>query len=79
MFEEAEAARQNALLVALCLPVSYSRKIDVQAVLEAIQLDKKVANSQVRWIMPRHIGQVEVTTMPAELVKSVMTAFFAEY
>jgi shikimate kinase/3-dehydroquinate synthase len=78
MFEESEVLRQNALLSALGLPVSYSRQIAVRTVVEAFQLDKKVANQQVRWVMPRHIGQVEVTTMPSELVENAITAFFSE-
>jgi shikimate kinase/3-dehydroquinate synthase len=76
MFENAAEIRQNRLLSALGLPISYSQKLDVQTVFRAIQLDKKVANKQVRWIMPRSIGQVEVTTLPTELVERVIPAFF---
>jgi shikimate kinase/3-dehydroquinate synthase len=78
MFEEPDVIRQNALLSALGLPISYSQRLDVQTVLKAIQRDKKVANKQVRWILPCRIGQVEMTTLPAELVESVVTAFFSE-
>jgi shikimate kinase/3-dehydroquinate synthase len=76
MIEQADVDRQNKVLTALSLPVSYSHSLEVRAIFEAIQLDKKVADKQVRWIMPRSIGQVEVTTLPPALVERVITAFF---
>jgi len=41
-------------------------------------LDKKVANKQVRWVMPQRIGQVIVTPMPGDVVQNVISSFFAE-
>ncbi|MBA2284105.1 MAG: 3-dehydroquinate synthase, partial [Ktedonobacteraceae bacterium] len=78
MFPAAEATRQNRLLEALGLPVAYRGPVSAQDILAAIQLDKKVTGKKVRWIMPRHIGEVTVTSMPGDLVEAVVTAFFAQ-
>jgi len=78
MFPKAGVARQQALLQALGLPISYDGPIQAQEIIAALQLDKKVANKQVRWVMPRRIGSVVVTPMPDDIVQRVITAFFAE-
>ena len=78
MFSEEDMTRQNNLLIALGLPTQYTGPVHASDILHAIQLDKKVAGKQVHWIMPRHIGDVTVTTMPDELVQQVVTTFFAE-
>ncbi len=78
MFSEAGAARQQKLLEALGLPTFYSGSARPGDILVAIQHDKKVANQQVRWVMPRSIGEVKITAMPADLVESTITAFFAK-
>ena len=78
LFPKTGVARQQALLEALGLPVRYEGTVSAQEIIAAIQLDKKVANKQVHWVMPRRIGSVEVTTMPDEVVQRVITAFFAE-
>ena len=78
LFPEAELVRQNKLLEALGLPTSYAGSVPVGDILSAIQLDKKVAGKQVRWVLPRRMGDVTVTPVPNDLVESVITAFFAE-
>ncbi len=76
MFSASDAARQRALLTALGLPVTYAGSVQPQQILDAIQLDKKVVGKRVRWIMPTGIGNVEITTLPDDLVERVLTAFF---
>ena len=76
MFADADVARQGKLLDALGLPVAYKGTVRPQDILAALQLDKKVAGKQVRWIMPQRIGEVIVTAMPDDLVLRVVTAFF---
>jgi len=71
-------ARQKALLLALGLPIEYHGTVRAQALLAAMQLDKKVVGKRVRWIMPLHIGEVMVTPMPDELVTHTITTFFAQ-
>jgi len=78
MFPKSGLIRQNKLLKALGLPVAYSGQVQVKDILSAIQLDKKVAHKQMRWVMPRRLGDVTVTCMPDDLVKSVLSAFFTE-
>ena len=76
MFSTDEMERQNRLLQALGLPVTCHDAVPVEAILEAMLLDKKVAGKRVHWIMPQHIGQVTVTPMPEDLVRHVITTFF---
>src|SRR5262249_19184706 len=61
-------ARQNALLAALGLPITYGGPVRARAILSTMQLDKKVVAKRVRWIMPLRIGEVMMTPMPDELV-----------
>jgi len=78
MFPKSGLIRQNKLLKALGLPVTYTGHVQVKDILSAIQLDKKVAHKQMRWVMPQRLGDVTVTSMPDDLVKSVLSAFFTE-
>lgn len=78
LFAAGEVARQNQLLQALGLPVAYTGKVKAEDILVAMQLDKKVVGKRVRWIMPRAIGEVTITSLPDELVRRIITAFFAE-
>jgi len=78
LFTDADVARQSQLLRALGLPVVYKGTVRPQDILAAMQVDKKVASKQVRWIMPQRIGEVIVTAMPDDLVRRIVTAFFTE-
>jgi 3-dehydroquinate synthetase len=78
MFPKSGLIRQNKLLKALGLPIACTGRIKEKDILSAMQLDKKVEHQQIRWVMPRRLGSVTVTSMPADLVKSVLTAFFTE-
>jgi 3-dehydroquinate synthetase len=78
MFAKSGLTRQNKLLQALGLPIAYDGPVQAQDILAAMQLDKKVANKQVRWVMPQRLGKVVVTPMPDELVYKVLISFFAE-
>ncbi len=77
MFAPEDAQRQNHLLADLGLPTSYNGSAQAAAILAAMQMDKKVASKRVRWIMPRQLGEVTVTPLPDELVRSVVETFFA--
>jgi shikimate kinase/3-dehydroquinate synthase len=76
MFAATDVIRQNQLLTALGLPITYHGSVRAQDILKTIQLDKKVVGKQVRWVMPTHIGEVVVTPMPPDVVERVITAFF---
>ena len=76
MFAATDMVRQNQLLAALGLPVVYRGSVCVQDILKTMQLDKKVVGKQVRWVMPKCIGEVLVTPMSDEVVERVITSFF---
>ena len=78
MFSSAGATRQNRLLKALGLPITYVGTVQAQDILAAMQLDKKVANKQIHWVMPRRIGNVVVTPLPDDVVQRVIQSSFAE-
>ncbi|HVB22638.1 MAG TPA: 3-dehydroquinate synthase [Ktedonobacteraceae bacterium] len=78
LFATDEARRQNHLLQALGLPVSYAGNVKAEDILAAMQLDKKVVGKRVHWIMPRTIGEVTITSLPDDLVRRIITTFFAE-
>lgn len=77
MFAATDAARQNALLTALGLPVLYHGSVRAEDILATTQLDKKVVGKRVHWVMPERIGAVITTPLPDALVERVVTAFFA--
>ena len=70
--------RQERLLISLGLPTRYRGTARSQAILDAMQLDKKVAAKRVYWVMPHQPGEVSVTPLPDELVQRIVTAFLAE-
>ncbi len=76
LFSANEANRQNRLLTALGLPVTYHGTVRASDIMQAMQVDKKVVGKRVRWVMPKTIGEVIVTPMPDEVVEHVITAFF---
>jgi len=78
MIEGDAVIRQRQLLNALGLPTVYDGQVLAQDILTAIQVDKKVTGKQVRWIMPQRIGEVVITSMPDDLVRRVISSFFAE-
>ena len=58
-----DVERQNRLLAAFGLPLTYTGPVQAQEILAAIQVDKKVAGKRVRWILPRRIGEVTITPL----------------
>jgi 3-dehydroquinate synthase len=67
--------RQIELLGALHLPTGMPAKcrLEVDAVLERMQLDKKTLGGTIRFVLPTRIGHVElVETVPAADVRAVL-------
>jgi 3-dehydroquinate synthase len=54
-----EMARQTRLLQALNLPIRCAGA-DVDAILNAMQRDKKVRAGRMRWVLPTSIGHAEI-------------------
>jgi 3-dehydroquinate synthase len=73
-----DVARQNRLLEKFGLPIRYNGPVRAQELLTVIQVDKKVADKRVRWILPRRIGEVTVTALADALVEQVLTDFFTQ-
>lgn len=66
--------RQRALLSRFGLPLRLSG-VNVEAVMDAIALDKKVTGQRLRWVLLREIGQpVLRSDVPADLVRDVVTS-----
>jgi 3-dehydroquinate synthase len=61
LWDQASADRQLALLEKAHLPTRLPAGLDIEAILAALQTDKKVKAGQVRFVLPRQIGTVMVT------------------
>ena len=73
--EREEAERIKALLERYGLPTTYAIK-DVEAFYETFYLDKKSADSAITFIIPKHLGGVEITDgVDAAVVKTVLDSF----
>ncbi|MGV3484571.1 MAG: 3-dehydroquinate synthase [Planctomycetaceae bacterium] len=59
--DETFVRRQRDLITACSLPTSWA-DADPQAMIAAMRTDKKVAHSNLRFILPTRIGQVEMVT-----------------
>lgn len=57
----AEAERQRRLIEKAGLPSRWPAGIPWEAVLQAMQADKKVKQGRIRFVLPRRIGQAELT------------------
>jgi len=57
----AEAERQRRLIERAGLPSHWPAGIPWEAVLQAMQADKKVKQGRIRFVLPRRIGQAELT------------------
>jgi 3-dehydroquinate synthase len=61
-WQRTECDRQNALIAKCGLPTNLPTGIDLEAIIATLQTDKKVKAGQVRFVLPRTIGKVEVTS-----------------
>lgn len=65
-------AAQTSLLRRYGLPLRIPPDVDLDAVLGAMQLDKKTAGGKVRWVLLKEIGQAVTNgDVPATLVREV--------
>lgn len=68
-----DRARQQRLLAAYGLPISFPTSIDPQDILDRTMHDKKVRQGRVRWVLPTSIGSVTVRDdVPVEVVRLVL-------
>ncbi|MBD2203501.1 3-dehydroquinate synthase [Calothrix sp. FACHB-1219] len=73
MWQTAETERQNALIQKAGLPTQLPSGLDIEAIIDALQLDKKVKAGKVRFVLPTQIGVVTVTDeVPADIIRQVL-------
>ncbi len=73
MWTEAETQRQNNLISKASLPTQLPNGIDIDAIVDALQIDKKVQAGKVRFILPTQIGAVKITDqVPADTIRKVL-------
>jgi len=72
-----EARRQTRLLQALNLPIRCPG-VDVQALMQAMQQDKKVTAGSIRWVLPTGIGHAEIYDHidPAKIQEAIVEVCF---
>ncbi len=78
MWQKAEAERQDALIQKAGLPTRLPEGLDIDAIVAALQTDKKVQDSKVRFVLPTQIGAVTITDqVPSDTIKQVLKNLYA--
>ncbi|HAZ43385.1 MAG TPA: 3-dehydroquinate synthase [Cyanobacteria bacterium UBA11369] len=73
MWDKTDAERQDALIKKAGLPTQLPAGLDIEAVIDTLQTDKKVKDGKVRFILPTRIGEVIVTDkVEADLMREVL-------
>jgi 3-dehydroquinate synthase len=73
MWKPEDAQRQDALIQKAGLPTQLPSKLDIEAILDSLQTDKKVEAGKVRFVLPTQIGAVTVTDqVPADVIRQVL-------
>jgi len=73
LWDQDSADRQNALIQKTGLPTRLPAGMDLEAIVAALQSDKKVKDGRVRFVLPEAIGAVTVTDQPtAEVILRVL-------
>lgn len=68
------ATRIEALLTNYGLPVRLRDPLSGDALLEAMGRDKKARDGELRFVLAREVGRVELTPVPEQLVRAALTA-----
>ena len=73
LWQKAETERQDALIQKTGLPTQLPSEVDIEAIIEALQTDKKVKDGKVRFVLPTQIGAVTVTDqVPSDTIRQVL-------
>jgi 3-dehydroquinate synthase len=73
MWTQQETERQDILIEKAGLPTKLPPGLDIEAIIEALQIDKKVKAGKVRFVLPTQIGAVTVTDqVPADIIRQVL-------
>src|SRR5919202_5883671 len=73
MWKPEEAKRQDALIEKTGLPTQLPSGLDIDAIVDSLQTDKKVKDGKVRFVLPTQIGAVTITDqVPADVIRQVL-------
>ncbi|MEH2409444.1 3-dehydroquinate synthase [Nostoc sp.] len=73
LWQKEDTERQNALIQKTGLPTQLPTGVDIEAIIEALQLDKKVKAGKVRFVLPTEIGVVTITDeVPSNIIRQVL-------
>jgi len=73
LWQKEDTERQNSLIQKTGLPSQLPSGLDIQAIIDALQLDKKVKSGKVRFVLPTQIGAVKVTDeVPTDVIRRVL-------
>ena len=73
MWKQADAQRQDALIQKAGLPTQLPGVLNIEAIIDTLQTDKKVKDGKVRFVLPTQIGAVTVTDqVPSEVIGQVL-------
>lgn len=73
MWDKEAWERQNKLIHKADLPTELPESVDIEAILDSLQTDKKVKDGKVRFILPVEIGKVTITDkVPADIIREVL-------
>ncbi|MBE9124607.1 MULTISPECIES: 3-dehydroquinate synthase [unclassified Coleofasciculus] len=73
MWTPEEAQRQNALIEKAGLPSQLPAGLEIEAIVDTLQTDKKVKDGKVRFVLPTQIGAVTITDqVPADVIRHVL-------
>lgn len=73
MWKPDDAQRQDALIQKAGLPTQLPNVLDIEAIIDTLQTDKKVKDGRVRFVLPTQIGAVTITDqVPSDLIGQVL-------
>jgi 3-dehydroquinate synthase len=73
LWDKESLERQNTLIAKAGLPTQLPKNIDIEAIVDSLQTDKKVKDGKVRFILPTAIAKVEITDkVPTEVIREVL-------
>ncbi|MEA5620101.1 3-dehydroquinate synthase [Cronbergia sp. UHCC 0137] len=73
LWAKEDAESQNALIQKAGLPIKLPTDLDIETIIDALQLDKKVKAGKVRFVLPTQIGVVKVTDeVPTDIIIKVL-------
>jgi 3-dehydroquinate synthase len=74
LWEPESCDRQLVLIQKVGLPIRLPTGLEIEAIITALQSDKKVKSGQVRFVLPTHIGTAIVTDqVSADTIRKVLT------